>query len=410
MKDESGFEQGKKRQMCGKNTKNFHTNKRRRPVGFSLIKKSNGAEMYVFRYSFDGKRKELSLGSPKKIPYQVAIRNYDLARAALVNGEDPAELRRQSKRERKEAKVQKPDALTFENYCAYAIKTIAGVKLWRNKKHAAQWTSTIETYAVPVIGKMPLNEIKRGDILDVLRPIWNEKNETATKVRGRLEAIFALAIMEEKYAQSNPATWKGNLEMLLPPPGKVYSKKHHEAMPYTELRGFIKMLWKDFTVARALIIFTTLAACRIGESAPAKWSEFDFENKVWNCPPERRKDGKQFPHRVPLSGKMIELLNRLDTEKTSAYVFACRGGHISRETPRVLIQRLGKTHATMHGMRSSFRDWCAENGVPDVLAEKSLMHTVGSEVVQAYQRSDLLEQRRAVIENWSEYLLSEKED
>lgn len=385
----------------------------KKDAGLSKKKWKSGASAWVFRYSFEGKRKELNLGNAKKIPLSVAKKNLAVAKGLLAQGIDPAEVKSQKKQERKKQNEKKPEVLTFGNFYLEAVKTIAAVKLWRNKKHSMQWITTIERYVVPVLKDKPLDEITRADILEVLQPIWSTKNETATKVRQRIEAIFSLAIMQEKYHQSNPATWKGNLEMLLPSPSKVSQSKHFTSFPYQLLPDFIQRLWKDFSVGRALIIFTTLSASRIGETAPAKWSEFDFENMVWNCPPERRKDGKPFPHRVPLSKQMTELLRRLEEKKRQdcEYVFASFSGrgHISRGTPRVLIQRLGKTNATMHGMRSSFRDWCAENGIPDILAEKSLMHTTGNQVVQAYQRSDLLEQRREVIEKWSNFLLPDND-
>lgn len=381
--------------------------------GLSKKTWKSGATAWVFRYSFEGKRKELNLGNAKKIPLSVARKNLAVAKGLLAQGKDPAQVKSQKKQERKKQNEKKPEVLTFGNFYLDAIKTIAAVKLWRNKKHSMQWLTTIERYVVPSLGSMPLDSIGRNEIVNVLKPIWNTKNDTATKVRQRIEAIFSLAIMKGLYNHSNPATWKGNLEMLLPSPAKVKHKKHFTSMPYQELPKFMQMLWEDFSVGRALIIFTTLSASRVGETAPAKWSEFDFKKKVWNCPPERRKDGKPYPHRVPLSKKMEEILKRLDANKKqdSEFVFASiKGkGHISRETPRILIQRLSKTSATMHGMRSCFRDWCAENGIPDLLAEKSLMHTTGNQVVQAYQRSDLLEQRREVIERWSEFLLPDKD-
>ena len=375
------------------------------PRGFSVASKKSGTQSFIYRYSLDGKRYELNLGSVKYVPVQIALKKYEQARALVLDGKDPRETKKAKKQAVLDANKPSDKPLTFGEYYSHAIQTIQSVKLWKNKKHISQWFNTIETYALPVIGDMPLNEISRPEILSILKPIWTTKVETAYKVRGRLESIFSLAIMEGKYHQLNPATWKGNLEMLLPSPFKIRQKNHFVAMDYKLLPEFIQSLWDNFTVARALIIFTTLAACRIGESAPAKWSEIDLKNKVWNCPSERRKDGRPYPHRVPLSTKMIELLEKLEP-KQKGFIFPGHGSdYVSKETPRVLIQRFSKSHATMHGMRSCFRDWAAENGISDILAEKSLMHTTGNEVVQAYQRSDLLDQRRPVMQKWSDYLL-----
>lgn len=375
------------------------------PRGFSVASKKSGSQSFIYRYSLDGKRYELNLGSVKYVPVQIALKKYEQARALVSDGKDPRETKKAKKQAIREANKPPETALTFSEYYSHAIQTIQGVRLWKNKKHAAQWISTIDTYALPVIGDMPLNDISRPEILSILKPLWTSKNETAGRLRGRLEAIFSLAITEGKYDKPNPATWRGNLEMFLPIPSKFKIEKHHEAMDYKLLPEFIQSLWDNLTVGRALIIFTTLAACRIGESAPAVWSEIDLKNKVWNCPPERRKDGRPFPHRVPLTKQMIKLLKLLEPKEEGFIFPGLNGGYVSKETPRVLIQRFSKSGATMHGMRSCFRDWAAENGISDILAEKSLMHATGNEVVQAYQRSDLLEQRRPVMQKWSDYLL-----
>lgn len=350
---------------------------------------------WIYRYTFAGKRQEVNIGNARDVSHQKAIERVTKIKLDLIDGKDPKAKRESS---------QAGSAIKFEDFYESAINEIASVKLWRNKKHAQQWLNTVRDYAVPGLSGIEVRNITVNDIARVLKPIWTTKTETASRVRGRLESIFSYAILTGVYTQANPAVWKGALEMLLPPVSKVKRVVHHESMSHAELRGKIGLLYPPTGPARALIVFTILAACRIGESAPAKWDEIDFEKKIWTVPPERRKDGKSEGHRVPLTAHMIDLLNRLP--RKSEYIFASHEGHVSRESPRVLIQRLLKTNATMHGMRSTFRDWAAENLIHDVLAEKQLMHATGSEVVQAYQRSDLLEKRRPMMEQWDSYLFS----
>ncbi len=353
---------------------------------------------WIYRYTFAGKRQEVNIGNARDVSHQKAIERVTKIKLDLIDGKDPKAKRESS---------QAGSAIKFEDFYESAINEIASVKLWRNKKHAQQWLNTVRDYAVPGLSGIEVRNITVNDIARVLKPIWTTKTETASRVRGRLENIFSYAILTGVYTQANPAVWKGALEMLLPPVSKVKRVVHHESMSHAELRGKIGLLYPPTGPARALIVFTILAACRIGESAPAKWDEIDFEKKIWTVPPERRKDGKSEGHRVPLTAHMIDLLNRLP--RKSEYIFASHEGHVSRESPRVLIQRLLKTNATMHGMRSTFRDWAAENLIHDVLAEKQLMHATGSEVVQAYQRSDLLEKRRPMMEQWDSYLFSSSE-
>lgn len=353
---------------------------------------------WIYRYTFDGKRQEVNIGNARDVSHQKAIERVTKIKLDLIDGKDPKAKRESS---------QAGSAIKFEDFYESAINEIASVKLWRNKKHAQQWLNTVRDYAVPGLSGIEVRNITVNDIARVLKPIWTTKTETASRVRGRLESIFSYAILTGVYTQANPAVWKGALEMLLPPVSKVKRVVHHESMSHAELREKIGLLYPPTGPARALIVFTILAACRIGESAPAKWNEIDFEKKIWTVPPERRKDGKSEGHRVPLTAHMIDLLNRLP--RKSEYIFASHEGHVSRESPRVLIQRLLKTNATMHGMRSTFRDWAAENLIHDVLAEKQLMHATGSEVVQAYQRSDLLEKRRPMMEQWDSYLFSSSE-
>ncbi len=355
----------------------------------------DGKRTYVLRYCIGGKRKDKHLGSADDLSLTEAKRLADKLRSELAEGKLP-----QTARDKLAEKLKEADAPTFEKYALEAIEKIASVRVWKNAKHKAQWFATVRAYAFPVLGKKKLSEIKKADVLEVLRPIWSTKTETASRVRGRLENIFSYAVTDG-LMEFNPAIWRGNLDRDLPPPSKIQIVEHHEAMPLDVLQEKISCLYPADTRTRQVILFTILTASRVGESVPARWDEIDWENRIWSVPPERRKDQKPYPHRVPLSDQAMELLNSI--ERKGEEIFCLKVDDLgSRYSLAHLLQRITKTTATMHGFRSTFRDWAAENGVPDTVAEKCLMHVTGNAVVQAYQRSDLLEQRREVMQAWAD--------
>ena len=300
---------------------------------------------------------------------------------------------------------------TFADLYEEAMPIIAKTKRWKNEKHSHQWRQTIEDYALPVLKERVVATIDRDDILEVLKPIWDSKTDTAKRLRGRLEALFGFAMATGKRQSSNPCVWRGNLDLFLPPPSRVKPVEHHDSVPVYVARSLFQEWQPPQFTSQAAILFGVLTCSRVNEFIPAKWREIDFNNRVWICPPERRKDQKPYPHRVPLSKQAIMILKSLPYKK-DGFVFASRTGrHISKETPRLTILRhFG--FGTMHGFRSTFRDWAAETGIDRVLAEKSLMHATGNEVEQAYQRSDLLEQRRPVLQAWADaiYPMPDKEE
>lgn len=355
----------------------------------------DGKRTYVLRYCIGGKRKDKHLGSADDLSLTEAKRLADKLRSELAEGKLP-----QTARDKLAEKLKEADAPTFEKYALEAIEKIASVRVWRNAKHKAQWFATVRAYAFPVLGKKKLSDIKKADVLELLRPIWSTKTETASRVRGRLENIFSYAVTDG-LMEFNPAIWRGNLDRDLPPPSKIQVVEHHEAMPLEVLQEKISCFYPADTRSRQVILFTILTASRVGESVPARWDEIDWENRIWSVPPERRKDQKPYPHRVPLSDQAIELLNSV--EKKGEEIFCFNVDNLgSRYSLAHLLQQMTDTTATMHGFRSTFRDWAAENGVPDTIAEKCLMHVTGNAVVQAYQRSDLLEQRREVMQAWAD--------
>lgn len=363
------------------------------------IRTRNGKQAYIFIYTFKKKKHELRIGDVALITPTIARAKALEYRSKLEQGIDPIKERVA------ENESDHSESLTFKKFLPFALDKIAEAKQWRNPKSLSQWKNTLETYAVPVIGQKLLKSIKRDDIIEVLQPIWKTKTETASRLQGRIEAIFNLAIVMKLYDNMNPAVWKGNLSFFLPPKGKVQKVKHHEALSFSELKQFFteRFGWHRKDVSSLAIMFGALTATRVEEFVEMTWKEVSFAHRVWIIPPERRKDGKPYPHRVPLSDQAIDILNRLDKSKKYVFVGQSGVGHISRQTPRQIIRkRFGS--GTMHGCRSTFSDWCTENGWSEVLREKSLMHATGNEVSQAYQRSDLLEQRRPLMQAWADAL------
>jgi len=349
---------------------------------------------FIFRYTLGGKRLDKSIGPAKSMTLVEAKRAADQLRVQLAAGEPLV-----TQRERRIDEAVQETIPIFSAYASECIERMRKVKMWKHEKTYYKATRLLELYANPVIGNKKISDITRKDIIAILEPIWTKKIDTASNVRGRLQEILAYAVSDE-YLEYNPAVWKGNLDRYLPPPSKIAVVHHHEAMPLCELQEKISRFIPANTRTKQVILFTILTASRVGESVPARWDEIDWKNKVWSVPPERRKDGKPYPHRVPLSNQVMDLLNSI--EQANEYIFPIKNAVGSKYSLRPLLQRTTGTKATMHGFRSTFRDWAAENGVPDILAEKSLMHATGSAVVQAYQRSDLLEQRREVMQKWAD--------
>lgn len=373
--------------------------------GLYVRKRKGRRDCWFFVYQIMGKRKEISIGPLESVTITQARAEADRFRHLIDTGVDPLGAKKERLKSMRDAGGDDDAPYTVSQLINDALPVVTETKRWRNAKHAGQWESTLRTYAEPIIGSVPVEDVTREDILAVLRPIWDEKTETASRLRGRLESIFSFAIATGKRQGLNPCLWRGNLELFLPPPSKVKTVEHHDALTVDEAKELFDQWRPPKSITACAILFGALTCARVGEFVPARWDEIDFENRVWNCPLERRKDGKRYPHRVPLSDQALYVLGLI--KRKSEYIFAgASGPHISKETPRVIIQKKLK-HGTMHGFRSTFRDWAAENGFDRVLAEKSLMHATGNEVEQAYQRSDLLEQRRPLLQAWADEVYGE---
>lgn len=377
--------------------------------GLYLHVKGN-ARSWVLRYQFNKKTHKTGLGSLRFVTLAEAREKVFKIKKELANGITPIELKHQEKKKIDiEISVRR-----FNDHYAEAIENAKRVRKWTSYRQSMRWYKTIERYALPVIGNIEISKINRDHVLTILSPIWDNKTETAAKLQRMLSAVFDYFI-SRGWIGENPARWKSGLDQFLPSPGKVQIVTNHPALNWKKVPEVVKNLlsgnmtqYEDLTM-RFATIFGIVTASRIQEFVEAKWDEIDFENYIWIMPVERRKDRKPYPHRVPLPSQIVSLLLELRENHRGDYIFCPpdKKGHISKESPiRYLRLAADDEIITMHGCRSTFRDWCAENGIDKVLAEKALSHATGNEVEQAYQRSDLLEQRRPIMQKWADHCFS----
>jgi len=294
-------------------------------------------------------------------------------------------------------------SLTFRKCAAeYIERNEAG---WSNK-HRTQWTYTLRDHVYPIIGDLPVAAIDTGLVVRVLDPLWNTKNETANRVRGRIEAVLDYATVRKYREGPNPAQWKGNLAHIFPARGKVQKVEHHAALPYREIGEFMAKLRQQGGVAARALEFAILTAARTGEVLGARWSEINLAERVWVVPAERMKAGKE--HRVPLSDRAIALLNEIGGGHSVPGAFVFLGARprspLSNMSLLMTLRRMGRGDLTAHGFRSTFRDWAAERtAFPSEVAEMALAHAVGDKVEAAYRRGDMFEKRRQLAEAWARY-------
>ena len=368
--------------------------------GLNLQVKANGGKYWAMRYLFQDKRHDLSLGSYPSVTLKEARIRATAARAQLNAGQRP-EATWKPKPSCKEQPIT-ASKVTFRQYAADCIA--AKRAEWKNAKHAEQWSSTIEMYANPVIGSKPIDAVDMDDILKILVPIWNTKTVTATRLRGRLDWILASATTRGLRTGVNPATWKGLLETVLPKPGKIAKEQHHPALDYRLINGLLRQLHETDGTAALALEFLILNASRTSEVIGGRRDEVS-ENGIWTIPGSRMKVGKE--HRVPLGQRSTELLQIARSQDTdSEYLFSRNGKPLSNMAMSMLLRRLGYD-ITVHGFRSTFRDWVAEETFhsPEV-AEKALAHAIANKVESAYRRGDLLEPRRRLMSDWERHCLN----
>lgn len=367
--------------------------------GLYLQVNALGAKSWIFRYSLAGRRRDMGLGSAATIGLAEAREKALQQRKLVAEGNDPIEAKRASKAALAASTAK---AVTFKE-CA--ITYIASMKPgWKNAKHAAQWVSTLETYAYPVLGAVAVDAVDTHLVLKVIEPLWGKRAETASRLRGRIESILDYAKVRGMRSGENPARWKGHLDQILPARGAVSKVEHHRSMPYEQIPDFWPRLQlQDGLSARALEL-CILTATRSGEVLGARWDEIDLEAAVWTIPAERMKAGQE--HRIPLPLPAVTLLKKLAAIRMSEFVFPGQAPKrpLSGMAMTMVLRRM-KADATAHGFRATFRTWIADQTRhPHEVAEAALAHTIGDKVVAAYQRGDLFEKRRALMNDWAQFL------
>lgn len=372
--------------------------------GLYLQVSGTGSKSWLFRYTFRRKPRWMGLGPYPAVSLATARKKAATCRQALAGGADPIEQRRE------ENSLARQSASTFRQCAAdFIVAQRAG---WRNVKHAAQWTATLETYAMPVFGDAPVSRIDTEIVLKALRQIWEKKPETATRLRQRIEAVIDWAIAHGYRQGTNPARWRGHLDKLLPRRSKVRAVAHHPAMPYAQLPAFYLALRNRETTSALALAFTIVTAARSGEVRMARWSEMDLEARLWTVPPEHTKTRR--PHRVALSSEAVTILGQAaklrQAQGEAAAVFpGAKAGEIISENTmlKCLHEDLELPELTVHGFRSTFRDWSGEQtSFPRELAEAALAHVLKDKSEAAYARTDLFERRRALMEAWARYCAS----
>lgn len=364
--------------------------------GLYLIVDPTGARRWLFLFRWEGKLKEMGLGGVGVgvVSLADARTAADAARILVRNGRNPIEQRRQ-------ARAVQAGAVTFGTFADDLVPELA--KSFRNAKHAAQWTSTLNTYAAS-LRPLPIEAIGTADVLAVLQPIWTTKSETASRVRGRIERVLDAAKAKGLRTGDNPAAWRGNLESLLGKRERL-TRGHHAAMPFVKVPAFVADLHDRKAVAALALEFMILTAARVGEVIGATTAEIDREAKVWTAPASRMKAGKE--HRVPLSDRALAILDEVAPFRTGDHLFPGqrRGRPLSNAAFDALLTRMKITDVTPHGFRSSFRDWAGEaTAFPREVAEAALAHAVGDETERAYRRADALAKRRKLMDAWAAYV------
>jgi integrase len=369
--------------------------------GLYLQVTKGGARTWVYRFMLHGRAREMGLGPLHIVGLAEAREKARECRRLRHEGIDPIEAR---KARQAEQRLAEATAMTFQE-CAerYIEAHRAG---WKNPKHAKQWRSTLETYVYPVFGSLPVQAIDVGLVMKALQPIWQAKPETASRVRGRIEAVLDWAKALGYRNGENPAQWRGHLDNLLPARSKVRKVEHHPALPYTDMGEFLADLHQQDGVGARALEFLILTATRTGEVIGARWEEFDLVAKMWTMPAERMKAGKE--HRVPLSERALAIVEEMKAERVNNHPFVFPGGRQGRPLSNMamlkLLGRMDRGDLTAHGFRSSFRDWAAEcTHFPAEVVEMALAHTVGDKVEAAYRRGDLFQKRRDLMEAWARY-------
>lgn len=358
------------------------------------------AKSWLYRYQLKGKQRWFGLGSAKDVSLKEARERRDIARAQIAKGVDPVAEKQAA---RQAVQASNNPAVRFRSAVETYLETHH--KEWSNPKHRAQWRSTLQAYACPVIGDLPVNEINAAHIVKILKPIWIEKNETARRVRSRIEAVLDYAADVTDTGYSNPAALTERLKKALPKTRR--RPEHHAALPYNEMASFMADLRTRESIAARALEFTVLTAARTTEVLEATWEEIDFDAKVWTISAERMKARKE--HRVPLSDPAFAVVEYMFSIRQNDFIFPGMkpGRALSDMAMLKTLERLGRPDLTVHGFRSTFRDWATDQPLPisgiREVAEAALAHQLKDKTERAYARSDLFDKRRELMALWSTY-------
>jgi integrase len=351
---------------------------------------------WMFRFERAGRERTMSLGNADLMSLADAREAHRAARVLLDQGVDPLAQREQVKAER--------SVVTFSKAAdAYIDAHKAG---WRWRNGEQHWRASVAQYAAPFFGAKPVADVTVEDILRALTPIWTTRSMTAARMRSRLELILDYAKARGWRSGDNPATWRGNLRSLLPPRTKVHTIEHRAALPWREAPAlFASLRAAEDGMGALALAFLMLTAARSREVTGCRWEEIDLEQRLWTIPASRTKGHRE--HRVPLSEPAMDILRHLAglrTEEPLVFFSAKPGAPLADTTLAAALKRRGQDAITIHGFRSTFRDWAADTGKSGDVAEAALAHVIGNQVARAYQRSDLLDQRRGLMDAWATFL------
>ena len=366
--------------------------------GLYLRVRADGSKSWAFRYTLAGRKHWMSLGPLRDVSLAEAREQARQLRNQVRDGYDPLAQRRE-----RQHLAAEQTARTFDAVAAAYVE--AHKAEWKNAKHRQQWENTLATYATPIIGKRPVSEISLLDVRRVLDPIWTQKPETASRLRGRVEAVLAYATVHGWRSGDNPARWQGFLDQIYAPKTKVRAVKHHAALDYHDIPGFMAQLREREAVSARCLEFAILTATRSGEARGARWDEVDLDAALWLIPEQRMKAKKE--HRVPLAPRAVEVLREMAERSARRDGLIFPGGAPGKPMTDVALAKalaVLRPGFTPHGMRSSFREWAAEmTSFPREIAEVALAHINKDRTEAAYQRGDLLAKRRQLMEAWANY-------
>ncbi len=390
--------------------------------GLHLLVKETGARSWVYRFMLKGKSRDVGLGAAGQGGISLsAARDLALAlRLKVKAGIDPLDERqREASAALASAQAEQIAGITFKAVAVAYMGT--NEASWRNDKHRQQWRNTLESYVYPVMGELPVADIGTAHVLKILEPIWQDKSETASRIRGRIETVLDAAKARGYREGENPARWRGHIAQILPARSRL-TRGHHPALPYEALPGFFGALRSRSATAALALEFAILTAARTGEVLEAVWHEVDLDKAIWTIPAARMKGGKE--HRVPLSARALEILREVEPLGSETLFCGSGGGKLSSMAMAMLLRRMhdadlkgggagyfdpkAKRLATPHGFRSSFRDWADERtGYPHEMKEMALAHTIGNKAEAAYRRGDMFDKRRRLMADWATYCASD---